>query len=95
MDEEYVERVRELVLRIPAGRVLSYGRVAELLAGGYGPRYVGRVMSIEGQDLPWWRVVRADGAMAPPLMGEAQVHWMEEGTPVRDGRVLMREALWT
>lgn len=94
MDGTFVERVLELVEQIPVGRVLSYGRVAEHLADGYGPRYVGRVMSLEGSAVSWWRVVRVDGSMAAPLMGEAQVHWLEEGTPVRHGRVHMAEALW-
>lgn len=94
MDSEFVERVLALVESIPRGQVLSYGRIAEHLAAGYGPRYVGRIMSLEGSALPWWRVVRADGSMAAPLMGEAQVHWLEEGTPVRHGRVHIAEALW-
>ena len=94
MDEAFVERVLALVEQIPVGRVLSYGRVAEHLADGYGPRYVGRVMSLEGSSVSWWRVVRADGTMAAPLMGEAQVHWLEEGTPVHRGRVHMQTALW-
>lgn len=89
-----MERVLALVEQIPVGRVLSYGRIAEHLAAGYGPRYVGRVMSLEGSAVPWWRVVRADGTMAGPLMAEAQMHWMEEDTPVRRGRVHVAEALW-
>ena len=94
MDEEFVERVLALVESIPLGRVLSYGRIAEHLQAGYGARYVGRVMSLEGNAVPWWRVVRADGTIAGPLMAEAQMHWMEESTPVRRGRVHMVEALW-
>ncbi|MCX6405476.1 MAG: MGMT family protein [Propionibacteriales bacterium] len=94
MDEEYVERVLRLVERIPAGRVLPYGRVAEVLAGGYGPRYVGRIMSLYGHAVCWWRVPRADGTLPAPLMMEAQQRWAEEGTPVRNGRVHVAEALW-
>lgn len=94
MDEEFVEQVLALVESIPVGRVLSYGRVAEHLGAGYGPRYVGRVMSLEGSAVTWWRVVRADGTIAGPLMAEAQMHWMEESTPVLRGRVHMVEALW-
>lgn len=89
-----MERVLSLVESIPIGRVLSYGRIAEHLSEGYGPRYVGRIMAVHGHGVPWWRVVRADGAMAPVLMGEAQVHWQEEQTPVRNGRVDMDEAVW-
>ncbi|MGA8850338.1 MAG: MGMT family protein [Aeromicrobium sp.] len=94
MDEQFTEQVLALVEQIPVGRVLSYGRVAEHLSAGYGPRYVGRVMSLEGSAVSWWRVVRADGTMAAPLMGEAQVHWLEEGTPVHRGRVQMKTAVW-
>ncbi|MCR4514717.1 MGMT family protein [Aeromicrobium sp. 50.2.37] len=95
MDEAYVERVLSLVERIPEGKVLPYGRIAELLADGYGPRYVGRIMSTHGHAVCWWRVPRADGTMVPPLMIEAQARWADEGTPVRNGRVHMAEALWT
>jgi len=94
VDEGYVELVLGLVDQIPIGHVLSYGRIAEHLAQGYGPRYVGRIMALYGHGVPWWRVVRADGSMPPALMGEAQVHWQEESTPVRNGRVDMREAVW-
>ena len=94
MDEAYVERVLSLVETIPSGRVLTYGRIAEHLAGGYGPRYVGRVMSQYGHAVCWWRVIRADGTMPGPLMMEAQQHWIDEATPVRNGRVHLAEALW-
>ncbi|WP_374999974.1 MGMT family protein [Aeromicrobium sp. CTD01-1L150] len=94
MDEYYVERVLSLVESIAPGRVLTYGRVAEHLAGGYGPRYVGRIMSTHGHAVCWWRVIRADGTMPPTLMIEAQKHWHAEGTPVRNGRVHLPDALW-
>ncbi|MFD0886905.1 MGMT family protein, partial [Streptosporangium algeriense] len=51
----YAERVLDLVERIPAGRVMSYGDIAEYLGEG-GPRQVGRVMSTWGGGVPWWRV---------------------------------------
>ena len=94
VDERYAERVLRLVETIPSARVLTYGRIAEVLAGGYGPRYVGRIMSTHGMGVPWWRVVRADGTLPPPLMLEAQERWRDERTPVRRGRVDMAAALW-
>lgn len=96
MDHAFVERVLDLVERIPPGRVLSYGRVAEHLAMGYGPRYVGRVMALEGAAVPWWRVVRADGGLPPSHQGEALLRYAEEGTPLRAGgtAVDVRQALW-
>ncbi len=49
------------------------------------PRLVGHVLATNGDDLPWHRVVRADGS-AP--MGRRQLALLlAEGVPVRGGRV--------
>ena len=64
MDDETVERVRAAVRAIPPGQVRSYGEVAEE-AGLRSARLVGRVLAVDGHDLPWHRVVRADGTFAP------------------------------
>jgi alkylated DNA nucleotide flippase Atl1 len=92
--EEYVEAVLSLVEQIPAGRVTTYGALAEAVGVG-GPRQVGRVMAGYGGPVPWWRVVHADGS--PPVCndGEASALQRAEGTPVRpSGRVDMTHAMW-
>ena len=94
MDEEYVEAVLSLVERVPAGRVTTYGALADAVGRG-GPRLVGRVMSLYGGSVPWWRVVRADGSPAPCHEGEAATLLRAEGAPVRaSGRLDMAQALW-
>ncbi|WP_030173192.1 MGMT family protein [Spirillospora albida] len=94
--DEYAETVLDAVERIPPGMVMSYGDIAELIGRG-GPRQVGRVMSLYGGAVPWWRVVRADGT--PPACHErrAHEHYRAENTPLRpDGRrVDMRRARWS
>ena len=92
-----MERVLAVVESIPPGRVMSYGLVAEVLQDGYGPRYVGRVMSQAGGGVPWWRVVRADGTPADCHDGEAVRLLLEEDTPMRPDlrRVDMTAARWT
>lgn len=93
--DEFAELVLDVVERIPPGRVMSYGDVAELLERG-GPRQVGRVMALWGGGVPWWRVIRADGS--PPAGHERRAleEYRVEGTPLRpDGaRVDMRSARW-
>ncbi|MFF4412751.1 MGMT family protein [Streptosporangium sp. NPDC001559] len=89
----YAERVLDLVERIPAGRVMAYGDIAEYLGEG-GPRQVGRVMSTWGGGVPWWRVVHADGTPAPGHEARCLARWREEGTPVRGERADMRFARW-
>ncbi|MFJ9416055.1 MULTISPECIES: MGMT family protein [unclassified Streptomyces] len=95
----YAERVLSVAELIPAGRVMTYGDVAEWLrdeerpegdppagAGGRregGPRQVGRVMALYGGAVPWWRVVRSDGVLLPGHELRALAHYREEGTPLR------------
>jgi len=98
----YAERVLDVADVIPPGRVMTYGDVAEWLGDG-GPRQVGRVMALYGSMAPWWRVVRADGALLPGHELRALGHYREEGTPLRaaprdaDGhvpRLDMKRARW-
>jgi alkylated DNA nucleotide flippase Atl1 len=94
---EFTEEVLAFVERIPAGRVVTYGLIADHLGGagfGGGARHVGRVMALEGAAVPWWRVVRANGSLPPHLMLDAQKEWAREKTPVKRGRVDVAEAVW-
>lgn len=61
-DPKYRERVFSLVRRIPAGRVMTYGQIAELLGDHYTARTVGFVMHGAGDTVPWHRVINARGA---------------------------------
>ncbi|HEX2248309.1 MAG TPA: MGMT family protein [Arthrobacter sp.] len=81
MRREFVDAVLEVAALIPAGRVLSYGDVAELLGSG-GARQVGRVMSLHGAAVAWWRVIRADGTLPSELMGRAVGRYQRELTPL-------------
>ncbi|MEU6525333.1 MGMT family protein [Streptomyces sp. NPDC046924] len=99
---EYAERVLEVAERIPPGRVMTYGDVAEWLGEG-GPRQVGRVMALYGGAVPWWRVVRADGVLLPGHELRALGHYRAEGTPLKEAsraaeghlpRLEMRRARW-
>jgi len=95
---DFAEAVLDIVDQIPAGKVLTYGDVAELLGAG-GPRQVGSVLSRYGSSVTWWRVTRASGEAAEGLQDEALAHWRAEGTAMVRGavagrRVDMRVARW-
>jgi alkylated DNA nucleotide flippase Atl1 len=94
-DVSFDERVMGVVGRIPAGRVMSYGDVAEYLGAG-GPRQVGAAMAASDGTVPWWRVIRADGSPPPGKERECLAALRAESTPMRpDGtRVDMRQARW-
>jgi alkylated DNA nucleotide flippase Atl1 len=95
---DFAEAVLDVVDQIPAGKVLAYGDVAELVGRG-GPRQVGSVMSRYGSSVAWWRVIRASGEAAEGLQDEAVAHWRAEGTAMVRGtlagrRVDLRLARW-
>jgi methylated-DNA-protein-cysteine methyltransferase related protein len=83
MDETRVKEVVARARAVPAGFVTTYG---DLSPGA--PRFAGQVLSqVHDPDLPWHRVVRADGSLAK---GDRQRRLLEaEGTPFRGARVDM------
>jgi len=79
---EVLERVRE----IPEGFVRTYGDVSP-----GAPRFAGAVLfEVDDPDLPWWRVVRADGSLAKGV--RQKQHLVAEGVPFRGERVDMTKA---
>jgi methylated-DNA-protein-cysteine methyltransferase related protein len=63
--ERVFEQIYRLVLRIPAGRVMTYGQIARLLDERYSPRLVGWAMHATPKDkrnIPWHRVINSRGA---------------------------------
>jgi methylated-DNA-protein-cysteine methyltransferase related protein len=79
---EVLERVRG----IPEGFVRTYGDVSP-----GAPRFAGAVLfEVDDPDLPWWRVVRADGSLAKGARQKR--HLVAEGVPFRGERVDMNTA---
>lgn len=68
-DKNYRERVYEIVRRIPSGKVMTYGLIAEILGEGYTPRTVGYVMhGADSENVPWQRVINSQGACSTGRM---------------------------
>jgi len=87
---EYIEAVLELVERIPPGRVMSYGAIAEYLASRFqrgSARRVGRIMALHGGSVPWHRVVNAAGRTPPGHEVQARRKLAAEGVTFRGERV--------
>jgi methylated-DNA-protein-cysteine methyltransferase-like protein len=92
-EESVADRILAGVRAIPAGAVMSYGDVAEFV-GTKAARTVGRVLALEGESVPWHRVVRADGTMAPHLVDEQTQLLRAEGVRVERGRVDLATHRW-
>jgi alkylated DNA nucleotide flippase Atl1 len=79
-EAEVLARVRA----IPPGSVATYGDVSP-----GAPRFAGTVLfGTTERDLPWWRVVRADGSLAKGARQKRRLR--EEGVPFRGERVEMK-----
>lgn len=89
MDDETVERIRQVVAAIPPRHVLAYGDVAARAGLPGRARLVGRILAEDGHDLPWHRVLRADGTPAPHLAREQLARLRAEGVLSKRGRIPM------
>jgi methylated-DNA-protein-cysteine methyltransferase related protein len=80
------ERVLARIRDTPSGFVRAYGDVSP-----GAPRFAGSVLAAcDDPDVPWHRIVRADGSLAK---GERQRRLLDaEGVPFRGDRVDMRTA---
>jgi alkylated DNA nucleotide flippase Atl1 len=78
------ERVLARIRNTPPGFVRAYGDVSP-----GAPRFAGAVLAgCDDPDVPWHRIVRADGTLAK---GDRQRALLEaEGVPFRGDRVDMR-----
>lgn len=89
-----------MLAQVPAGRVVSYGQLAEMAGLGRAARWVGRTLSQlpEGSRLPWHRVVAAGGRLsldAGSVSGaEQRARLRAEGVLVHDDRVDIRRHGW-
>jgi methylated-DNA-protein-cysteine methyltransferase related protein len=95
--DDYVEAVLSLVERIPPGRVMSYGAIAEYLYEAFGrasPRRVGTIMAQYGGSVPWYRVVNAAGRTPPGHEQRARRLLEREGVIFKGPRVSMTTYAW-
>ena len=96
----FYEKVYDIVVRIPRGKVVSYGQVASWTGSWRASRAVGYAMFRPPQDrkLPCHRVIYRDGALAAENVfgpGVQRRLLEKEGvvfTP--DGRVDMKTCAW-
>jgi methylated-DNA-protein-cysteine methyltransferase-like protein len=96
----YYDDVYEIVMRIPRGRVSTYGRIAALTPVPRGARGVGWALAGLSEDkaqlVPWWRVINATGRISNEYHATLQRELLEaEGIVFNQrGYVDLKRYLW-
>ena len=97
MQSDSYERLYTALAAIPAGRVVTYGQLAALAGRPGGARWAGRVLSQLPKDtqLPWFRVINAQGRLSFPVGSAAALRQQEllvrEGIEFSDsGRINLK-----
>ena len=79
-------RVAKVVKAIPRGETVSYARVALLANQPGAARAVARALKA-AKGIPWWRVRRSDGTLAPAVAHEQARRLRAEGVAVHGRKV--------
>jgi len=93
-------RIYEIVIRIPMGRVATYGQVATLAGLRGHARQVGYALYDlpEGSDVPWHRVINARGEISARSGagpdGDQERRLEDEGVDFDDGRIDLARFRW-
>jgi len=108
--QPYYQAVWALVRQIPTGRVATYGQIAKLLpqppivntdvmsSGDYpmtAARLVGMAMAASPDDVPWQRVVNAQGKISHPAnLAEHKSRLEAEGILLVGDKLNLSECQW-
>ena len=100
MNSPIYQQIYEIIRLIPAGKVATYGQIAEIV-GGCTPRMVGYAtseISIDS-DIPWQRVINFQGEISPRSEGSGELLQQElleaEGVQFdQNGRTNLELYLW-
>ncbi|MCZ4059078.1 MGMT family protein [Pantoea sp. LMR881] len=97
--DSFQQRIWQIVSAIPAGKVITYGEIAQLAGSPRAARQVGGVLKRlpAGSTLPWHRVVNRYGAIS--LQGDDLFRQRDaleaEGVEVTDdGRIALDKYRW-
>lgn len=100
MNENY-QRIWNTVQAIPAGKVSSYGRIADLAGLPGRARLVGKALGYapDALEVPWHRVLRSSGQLAFEAASKTAIRQARllhaEGVVVRNNRVDLKIYGWS
>jgi methylated-DNA-protein-cysteine methyltransferase related protein len=87
---DFETKVLTVIGALQPGEVVTYGEVAAEVGKPGAARAVGSTLRRHGNEVPWWRVVAANGRLVPGGEQRQTAKLKAEGVLVRNGRVVMR-----
>jgi len=84
---ERERRIVDVLMALGHGEVTTYGDVADVAGYPKQSRLVGRILATTPVDVPWWRVVGAQGRIVSGRPDEQRDLLRAEGVTVVDHRV--------
>lgn len=74
VDQQFRDRVYQIVAGIPKGKVMTYGQIAALAGAAWAAWEVGQIAHTGPTQLPWQRVVNKNGGLARGYPGGMEGH---------------------
>ena len=98
-EQNFKQRVYDIVASIPEGKLMTYGDVAGLAGQANAARIVGGLAHFGPTELPWQRVVNRFGGLASGYPGGRdgqRQHLEAEGVDVSDDYIVVnfQELRW-
>ena len=100
IDQKKAQQIWQTVLKVPKGKVASYGQIADLAGLPGRARLVGKMLGFAPSEmkLPWYRILRSSGQLAFDAGSrEAETQkglLQEEGVVVLNNRVKLKLFGW-
>lgn len=101
----FYNQVWQLVHQVPSGQVATYGQIANLIPlpdgidpkdyKAYGSRWVGNAMAACPADVPWQRIINAQGKISKRPGAAQQRQLLEqEGIIFNNDKIDLKEFQW-
>ncbi|WP_312966960.1 MGMT family protein [Acinetobacter gerneri] len=101
VSDELARQILEVVIRIPKGKVASYGQIARMAGLPKHARLVGYVLKHldKTSEVPWYRVINSQGKISLSKLDEKGqniqiIKLREEGILAANGKVDLKQFAW-
>ena len=100
MISDFSKCVIDIILKIPAGKIATYGQIASIAGNSKAARQISRILhsSSNKYGLPWHRVINSQGGISMRIGDgfEMQKAMLEsEGIQVKNGKVNLNKYQWS